>query len=102
MALLHIVNKSPFSSDALASCLRLVKRDCGILLIEDGVYASHAPHPSLEALQRAMADIAVYALSPDRLARGLTDDTLIDGIVQVDYPGFVTLVEEYDRTMSWY
>lgn len=102
MALLHIVNKSPFSSDALGSCLRFVKRDCGILLIEDGVYASQQAHPMVDEMCDAMAEIAVYALSPDRLARGLQVDQLIDGIVLVDYSGFVDLVEEYDNTMSWF
>ena len=49
MGPLHTVNKSPYSSTALASCLAHLTGDAAILLIEDGVYgalASGRPEPA--------------------------------------------------------
>ena len=40
--MLHTVNKSPFSSDALNECARFASNGSDILLIEDGVYAATA------------------------------------------------------------
>ncbi|MDO9064423.1 MAG: sulfurtransferase complex subunit TusB [Sulfuricella sp.] len=45
-------------------------------------------------------DIRVYALWPDLEARGM-QDTVIDGIKQVDYSGFVDLVAENKNVQSW-
>ena len=38
--MLHIVNKSPFTTTSLESCLRVAKPGATILLIEDGVYGA--------------------------------------------------------------
>ena len=102
MAILHIVNKSPFGSNALTSCLRLIKRDSGILLIEDGVYAAQRHQPDSNLLAEAMTENALYALEPDLRARGLDHSRIMDEITLVDYAGFVDLVSEYDNTMSWF
>ena len=101
MAFLHIIKQSPFAGQALSSCLRLAKRDSGILLIEDGVYASQYPHPQQHAMHLALARLSVYALEPDRQARGLSEARLTQGITLVDYAGFVGLTVEYDRVMAW-
>ena len=37
MAMLHIVNKSPFERNALDTCMRLANEGAAILFIEDGV-----------------------------------------------------------------
>ena len=98
--MLHIVNKSPSERNALDSCLRLAKKGCTILLIEDGVYGATKGSVVEQKLKAAMADIHVYALWPDLEARGM-QDTVIDGIKQVDYAGFVDLVAESKNVQSW-
>lgn len=102
MALLHIVNKSHFDRSALQTCLRMVKRGSGILLIEDAVYAAQKMPTPNESLATAMLDSAVYALEPDIRARGIQIERILDEITLVDYAGFVDLATQYDRTMSWF
>ena len=105
--MLHIVNKSPFESSALASCLARVRAGAAVLLIEDAVYgaaagAAHAAAPALGKLAGAAGDgAAVYALGPDLAARGLAEDGLMKGVRVVDYEGFVELVAKHDGVQSW-
>ena len=101
--LLHTVSKSPDSSDALQSCLRVALPGSYLLLIEDGVYA--AARGSLgnallspEKLPDAMR---VFALAEDLAARGLSD-RIATGIETVDYPGFVELSASCHAVKSWY
>lgn len=98
--ILHTVNKSPFQNDSLDSCLRLAQPDCGILLIEDGVYAA-AESPNKLLTEQLLSRHKVYALTPDLKARGLLDRVL-PGIELVDYQGFVALTETFDTVQSWY
>ena len=99
--MLHIVNKSPSERNTLDACLRMAKKGSTILLIEDGVYAATKGSPAEGTLKAAMAtDIRVYALWPDLEARGM-QDTVVDGIKQVDYPGFVDLVADNKNVQSW-
>ena len=102
MALLHIVNKSHFDHNALYACLRLVKHNSGILLIEDAVYAAQKLPQVDEALANAMVDSAVYALTPDIRARGIATENLLDEITLINYNDFVDLTIEYDNTVSWF
>ena len=98
--MLHIVNKSPSEKNALDSCLRTAKKGSAILLIEDGVYGATRGTAAEGKLKAAMADIQVFALWPDLEARGM-QDTVIDGIKQVDYAGFVDLVAGNKNVQSW-
>lgn len=99
--MLHIVNKSPSERNTLDACLRMAKKGSTVLLIEDGVYAVTKGSTAESKLKAAMAkDILVYALWPDLEARGM-QDTVIDGIKQVDYLGFVDLVAENKNVQSW-
>lgn len=98
MAMLHIVNKSPYERDALATCVGGYYQDGDtLLLIEDGVYAAIAASTAAAKLN----GLNVAALGPDVQARGIADDKLIEGIKIVDYPGFVNLVTTTDRVQSW-
>jgi len=99
--MLHLVNKSPFDRNALASCLRLAKAGSSVLLLEDGVYAAMDNTAHTPAVVERMADLAFYVLGPDVSARGLDDKPLIDGINVVDYGGFVDLVVEHEVAQSW-
>jgi len=99
--MLHIVNKSPSERNTVDGCLRMAKKGSTILLIEDGVYAVTKGSIVEGKMREAMAkDIHVYALWPDLEARGM-QDTVIDGIKQVDYAGFVDLVAENKNVQSW-
>jgi len=96
MATLHLINKSPGSSDALKACLRVIAADDAILLIEDAVYAALAGTETAGTL----AGLGT-ALMADLEARGL-QRRLGEGIATVDEHGFVELCTRCDRVMSWF
>lgn len=96
--MLFTVNKSPFTTDNLSSCLKFAKSDTPILLYEDGVYAAQAGTKLETAIKEAASNLEIYALKEDLQARGI--DKLIDGIKTVDYSGFVDLVEKH-HTCHW-
>lgn len=98
--MLHIVNKSPFQTRSLESCLRVALPGHAVLLIEDGVYAATAASPMAERMRELGEQIKIYALKPDLDARGMTARAL-DHIHLVDYGGFVDLVSEYRTSNSW-
>lgn len=99
--MLHLINKSPFDRNALASCLRLAKAGNSVLLLEDGVYGAMSNTAHTKAVVDRMDDLTFYVLGPDVSARGLDDKPLIDGIHVVDYGGFVDLVVEHEVAQSW-
>lgn len=94
--ILHIVNKSPFNSDCLSSCLRVIKEGDALLLIEEGVYAGSGTH-----LQTLAATIPIYALAADVAARGL-NGRLVPAVQVADDGGFVDLTIAYAKSQSWY
>ena len=100
MAVLHIVNKSPYERNAFTSCLRLAGAGAGILLIEDGVYAAQGSGVHADQLEAALDKHAVYALQADVDARGM-NDRLNPQVKLVDYDGFVNLTAEFDKVQSW-
>ena len=101
MSDLYTVNKSPFETNSLASCLKFSTAGAAILLLEDGVYAALQGTAVEETVKAALADKKVYALGHDVKARGFNEDRVIDGIVLVDYEGFVDLVESTDKVQAW-
>ena len=98
--ILHTVNKSPLQNNSLDSCLRVAQPDCGILLIEDGVYAA-TDTPNSLLTEQVLSLHRIYALIPDLKARGLLK-RVKPGIDLVDYDGFVALTEQFDTVQSWY
>ena len=98
--MLHIVNKSPFQTSSLDTCLRMAQPGHALLLIEDGIYAATVGSAFEDKLRTACATLKVYALQPDMDARGVTGK-LIDGITLVDYSGFVDLTVDYTTSNSW-
>lgn len=102
MATLHTVNKSPFSHNTLASCLRVCGDQDGILLLEDGVFGAIRQAPCAEELQVIISKgVKVYALENDLKARGLSDK-LQGQITVTDYNGFVQLSLDFRCVQSWY
>ncbi len=100
MATLHTVNKSPFATKALQSCLAHARDGDVILMIEDGVYGATAGTDLADVLAGHSA-LKIYVLEPDLQARGLDTGRLLDGVSTVDYAGFVDLAATTDRTMAW-
>lgn len=101
MAILHIVNKSPFERNSLESALAYANNGSGILLIEDAVYAASENTKFSDTVKARVGDVKVYVLDPDYRARGLGKVAIIDGVETVDYKGFVDLVAQFDTTESW-
>jgi len=101
MAMLHIVNKSPFERVALATCLGHVKSGDTVLLIEDAVVGAVDGSSFASQIKSAMSDVTFCVLGGDYAARGMKQDRMIDGIKTVDYAGFVDLTVENDKIQSW-
>lgn len=92
--MLFTVNKSPFSTNHLASVLQIAPAGAPILLYEDGVYGAAEGALSATLVKKALADHPMYALDADLEARGVRK--VVDGIRVVNYDGFVELVEQHD------
>lgn len=97
--MLHTVNKSPYSSNSLQTCLGYLQTGDVVLLIEDGVYAAMKGGTSEALVSESSAK--VYALGPDLKARGIASEKLIDGIEVVGYDGFVGLAADNEKVQSW-
>ncbi len=101
MAMLHIVNKSPFERVSFRSCLNHARAGDSILMIEDAAVGAMDNTSFSDELKAAMTDKSVYVLGGDYAARGLSEDRMIDGIKSIDYAGFVDLTVENETTQSW-
>jgi len=95
------VNKSPFATTALVSCLGHCKDGDAILMIEDGIYGGLSGSQMAPIVQEMGKKVSLYVLSPDVAARGVDSARLLEGIEGVDYTGFVELVAKHDRTQAW-
>jgi len=101
MSTLHTVNKSPFSTQSLQSCLGHARDGDAVLMIEDGVYGAMTGSQMADAVAARGNAVSLYVLGPDLTARGLDAGRLIEGVTGVDYAGFVDLVASHDRTQAW-
>jgi tRNA 2-thiouridine synthesizing protein B len=101
MSTLHTVNKSPFATQALISCLNHCKKGDAVLLIEDAVYGGLAGTSITDAVSAKLDAVSIYVLNEDANARGIDASRFTDGITTVDYDGFVDLVTQHARTQSW-
>jgi len=101
MSDLYTVNKSPFETNSLASCLKFSTAGGSILLLEDGVYAAIKGTAVEADVEAALGDKKVYALVHDVKARGFDEDRVIEGIELIDYAGFVDLAESNDKVQAW-
>lgn len=101
MSTLHTVNKSPFATGSLLSCLNHCRDGDAVLMIEDGVYGALAGTRISDEVQASTKQVSLYVLSPDAQARGLDKARYLSEINGVDYDGFVDLVAEHSRTQAW-
>lgn len=97
--MLHTINKSPYTHQHLADCLRVCSADDVILLIEDGVYAALTDSEWIKSISAKVARI--YALQPDADARGL-GDRIATEVNSIDYDGFVQLCIDQPNMLAWY
>jgi len=101
MTTLHTVNKSPFASQSLRSCLKHVREGDAVLMIEDGVYGATGGTAMSSDVEKAAKNVSVYVLGPDLRARGIETTRLAAGVSVKDYAGFVELAAEHDITNAW-
>ena len=95
--ILHTVNSSPFQSLALQQCLLLLSSVDTLLLLEDGVLASHGAHPCYSALEALAEQGRLMVLSPDLEARGI-----INKIGKTcSYIDFVNLTATHTSLIPW-
>ena len=100
--MLHIVNKSPFERNALASCLDTAQDGSAVLLIEDGVVGATVGSRLNDAIRQAgKRNMAFYVLSPDLKARGFSATQVLEGVKLIGYEDFVDLVVDHDNVQSW-
>lgn len=98
--MLHIINKSPFQTTTLDSCLDTALPGSAILFIEDGVYAVAQGSAIQERMKAACSTFKVFALQPDLDARGATSKAM-EGVTMIDYGGFVDLTIQYSTSHTW-
>ena len=102
MSTLHTINKSPFTNNALSSCIKICSTSDAILLLEDGVFGAIKSAPVSAQLQELMlSGTRVCAITADIKARGLAEKVLAS-IELVDYESFVQLTLEHRCVQSWY
>lgn len=94
--ILHIVNKSPYQSQGLIQSLQTLADKDSIILIEDGVYSLTNP----AGLENLPGSKRLYALHDDCVARGIKVDA--NSATAVDYSGFVDLVANHEKSVSWF
>lgn len=94
MNTLHLLNESPFNTQALSDALLFITAEDGILLMGDAVYAL-----TNQSLQLQLDDTlaTLYALKEDALARAINTDS----IKVIDYEQFVLLCTQYSKVVSW-
>jgi len=97
MAMLHLVNKSPYDAANLETATAYMQGDDALLLIEDAIYAAIKAGKASALLSGKNVSV----LGPDLAARGIGEDKLVEGINIIDYAGFVDLVESNDKVQSW-
>lgn len=95
--ILHLVHRDPHGSDDLTTCRRVCRAGDAVVLRGTAVVAAltNAPGDALES------GVEWYVMAPDLALHGMAARALRDGVVPIDYPGFVDLVCEYELCQSW-
>lgn len=96
--MLHTINQSPFRSDSFTTSLRFIQATDPVLFLEDGVYALDNRSKFKSVIAELLKTNPVYGLGPDLKARGIGE--VVAQVQQIDYEGFVDLVEQH-QVNSW-
>ena len=92
MKTLHLISRPGALTDER---LPLIGPDDVIVWLEEGVLAVLATASPLAG------DAAHHVLAPDLARRGLSERTLHDHVVPIDYAGLVELVAACPRSVTW-
>lgn len=93
---LHLVKHSPFNSNALEDCIKLLVPTDGILLLENGAYGLIWQPDTMQTLSQSYE---LYILEPDAITRGIS--SIPQYFTAVNYGGFVDLTLKFDKSISW-
>ena len=99
--MLNIVKKSPYETSSLTNCLKYIKSGDVILFTEDGIYAVKKGGAFEKLVSDTSQTCAIYYLSPDTKARGIKSEEIISSAKPIDYKGFVNLVGDSSKSMTW-
>lgn len=97
-AMLHTINKSPFSSRSFDQCMEFCAEKEPVLFYEDGVYAAQAGTKYESEIKELLKTNPVYALQADLKARAIHQ--IVTGVTVINYEGFVDLVAEH-KVQNW-
>ncbi|WP_020408889.1 sulfurtransferase complex subunit TusB [Hahella ganghwensis] len=101
MMTLHIFNQGTHQTELLNKCLESLTPGDTLLFIEDGViWTTSSPFDRLNKRLK-VTGIDIYTLSEDISARGL-ESLRAETVQMVDYPGFVSLTEKHNHSISWF
>lgn len=95
--ILHFLTKAPDSS-AATQMLQAIGDQDAVLLIEEAVTA--ALDPTWAIWQQCQ--LRIFLLSEDLVSRGLATIAAANELPTLDMEGFVTLTEQYEKTVTWY
>nr|WP_284060492.1 sulfurtransferase complex subunit TusB [Pseudomonas sp. NW5] len=95
---MHLIASSPFATDALASCVRLLGEGDGLLLCGEAVNALRPQAAASAVLATLPAGCQLFVLEEDALARAIAIEAPVQS---VDYPDFVALTLQFDKVNSW-
>ena len=95
--ILHTLKTSPFQTRAIEHCLNLLSAQDSLLLMEDAVIASAAPHSYFEQLSLLAQQNRLYVLQADLDARGIENRIG----KQCSYSDFVNLIIAHKSQLAW-
>ncbi|QDE31072.1 sulfurtransferase complex subunit TusB [Shewanella polaris] len=101
--ILHHIQTSAMTDDALTTCLRYIHPTDSVLLSSDAVNCLLQTH-----WQQALADVKLFVLQDDVIARGLMDRLMItfannttSSFDIIDYSQFVEQSLLHDKVITW-
>ncbi len=101
MGVLHLVNRSPGETQALAQCLDRAGEGDAILLMQSGVYAAMKHSALASRMEQSIRKVNIHVLAPDLAARGIAAEEVMKGIELISYEGFVNLSISHGPILSW-
>lgn len=79
------------------------KEDISIYLLGNGVFCARKGHSNQGKIENLIEKARIYANSDDLMARGISEDKLIEGITSISgYDGLVVdIMENFDQILSF-
>lgn len=98
--MLHTIRQSPYQTSDLSSCSIAAATGDDILFYQDAVIAvQQGGELANQIEQLSDAGINLYVLAEDCKLRGV--DAVLKCITEIDYAGFVSLVEKHETMYAW-